>query len=61
MSYNNGFRAVYDENGYNRRYFVKDEKIWIHNIAALKTQLGTGSDYKLKKMGYDVDTYYKLH
>jgi len=61
MAYNNGFRAVYDENSYNGRYFVKDDKIWIHNIVALKYRLGIDSDYRLKKMGYDVDTYYKLH
>ena len=53
--------AVYDENSYNGRYFAKDDKIWIHNIKALKSQLNTDSDYRLKKLGYDVDTYYKLH
>ena len=61
MAYDNGFRAVYDENSYNGRYFIKDDKIWIHDIAALKYRLDTDSDYRLKKIGYDVDTYYKLH
>lgn len=61
LAYDNGFKAVYDENSYNGRYFAKDDKIWIHNIKALKSQLNTDSDYRLKKLGYDVDTYYKLH
>lgn len=49
LAYNNGYRAQYDENAYNGRYFVKDGKIWIHNIEALKKTLRVRSEYELKK------------
>lgn len=55
----NGFKEVQDENAYNGRYFVKDGKLWIHNIGALKATLGIKSDNELKKHGYDVDAYYQ--
>ncbi len=57
----NGFEVVYDEDAYNGRYFVKEGKKWIHNIAALKGQLNISNDYQLARMGYDVDTYYACH
>ena len=41
LKYN--FQMVIDENAYNGRYFIKDGKKWIHNIDALKRQLGTSS------------------
>lgn len=56
-----GFRVVLKADAYNGRYFIKDHKIWIHNIGALKRQLGISSDYELEDMGYDVDTYYEAN
>lgn len=61
MAYDNGFKAVYDASAYNGRYFVKNGKKWIHNIAALKAQLNVRRDDELKRSGYDVDAYYMCH
>ena len=43
LAVKNGFEVVYDKDAYNGRYFIKDGKKWIHNIDALKRQLGTSS------------------
>ena len=43
LAIKNGFEVVYDKDAYNGRYFIKDGKKWIHNIDALKRQLGTSS------------------
>lgn len=61
LAYDSGFKAYYDESSYNGRCFMKDGKKWIHNIDSLKYQLGTNSDYRIKKLNYDVDAYYKYH
>ena len=50
-----------DENAYNGRYFIKDGKKWIHNIDALKRQLGINNDRELENMDYDVDSYHQTH
>lgn len=49
-----GFEMIIDENAYNGRYFIQDGKKWIHNIDALKRQLGTSSDS-------EVEAYYSCH
>lgn len=61
LAIKNGFEVVFDENAYNGRYFVKDSKKWIHNIEALKRQLGTSSDSEVEEKGYDVEAYYSCH
>ena len=61
LAYNNGFRAVYDAEAYNGRYFVKDDKKWIHNLDALKAELGVISDDEVDELGYDVQAYYRFH
>lgn len=61
MALKNSFKAVEDENAYNGRYFVKNGKIWIHNIKALKYQLHIANDNDLIAKGYDVSTYYSTH
>ena len=61
MAYDNGFRAVYDDNAYNGRYFVKNDKIWIHDLSALKHTLREYDENELRDRGYDVDTYHDLH
>ncbi len=61
LSLKNGFEIVYDEDAYNGRYFVKDGKKWIHNIAALKRQLGTRNDNELINLGYDVENHHLSH
>jgi len=55
------FEMVIDENAYNGRYFIKDGKKWIHNIDALKRQLGISCDDELKDKDYDVEAYYLSH
>lgn len=58
LALESGFDIVSDDAAYNRRYFIKDGKKWIHNIDALKRQLKISSDDELKNKGYDVDAYY---
>lgn len=61
LAVKNGFEVVYDKDAYNGRYFIKDGKKWIHNIDALKRQLGTSSDSEVEEKGYDVEAYYSCH
>ncbi|PNV83686.1 MAG: hypothetical protein C0627_03880 [Sulfurimonas sp.] len=61
LALKNGFKVVLDANAYNGRYFIKDNKKWIHNIAALRRQLCIYDDNVVEEMGYDVATYYKTH
>ncbi len=56
-----GFLEVTDFNAYNGRYFIKDQKIWIHDIGALKARLGVLTDQEVRSHGYDVDTYYSMN
>ncbi len=53
-----GFLEITDPNAYNGRYFIKNEKIWIHDIGALKARLGVSTDQAVRDHGYDVETYY---
>jgi hypothetical protein len=61
LAINNGFKVVLDEDAYNGRYFIKDGKKWIHNIAALKKQCGVYDNSVLEQMGYDVYAYFETH
>jgi hypothetical protein len=61
MAYDNGYRAVYEDNAFNGRYFQKDGKIWIHDLSALKHTLGEYDENELRDRGYDVDAYYEFH
>ncbi len=58
-----GYKEILDENAYKGKYFIKNEKIWIHNIEALKEKLQVNSNEELIELGYDVDNYhaYKNH
>jgi hypothetical protein len=60
MALKHGFEMIEDSSAYNGRYFVKNSKKWIHNIAALRGQLGA-NDKELIAMDYDVATYYLAH
>lgn len=44
--------------GYKNKIYVKDGKIWIHDIWSLKNSLGIYQTNELKEMGYDVDAYW---
>ncbi len=57
----NNFYEIQDATAYNGRYFIKDNLIWIHNIEALKNQLGIFDENTLKSLNYDIDTYHKLN
>lgn len=61
LALNNGFQVVLDGDAYNGRYFIKDGKKWIHNLSALKRQMGTYRDNEVESMGYDVAAYYATH
>lgn len=55
-----GFEKVLDERAYNGAYYVKDGKIWIFDITALKQRQGVSSNEELEAQGYDVETYLSL-
>lgn len=56
-----GFEKILDERGYdNGAYYVKDGKIWIFDIVALKQKLGISSNEELEAQDYDVETYLSL-
>ena len=61
LALSHGFAEIADPNAYNGRYFVKRDKIWIHDIGALKSKLDVISDSELSSHGYDVEMYYILH
>lgn len=54
-----GFKGVFDQNAYQGICYIKDKKIWLHNIDALKAKLQLKSDVELRDLNYDVDSYYK--
>lgn len=54
-----GFKEIIDENAFNGKYYIKNDKIWIHNIEALKLKLKISNNEELKTLGYDIDSYYK--
>ena len=56
-----GFVEISDFNAYNGRYFIKNDKIWIHDIGVLKSKLGVILDIELVSHGYDVETYYMVY
>lgn len=61
LAVRNGFELIPDEDAYNGRYFIKNGMKWIHNIDALKRQIGTNEDDELIELGYDVGSYYISH
>ncbi len=58
MAYENGFRAVEDDDAYNGRYFIRDGEKWIHCVEALMQELGVDDEDELEAMGYDISIYY---
>ncbi len=58
-----GYKKVEDENAYQGCFFEKNQKIWIHDIEALKTKLDVSFNHELIELGYDVASYlnYKEH
>lgn len=54
-----GFEEVCDNKAYRGKYYIKDGLIWIHDIEALKTRLKIDKDEELKRLNYDVKSYYK--
>lgn len=54
-----GFEEVCDNKAYRGKYYIKDGLIWIHDIEALKTRLKVDKDEELKRLNYDVESYYK--
>ena len=54
-----GYQKVPDENAFNGTYYIKNKKIWIHDIDALKKKLVCTSNSELVDLGYDVGAYNK--
>jgi hypothetical protein len=54
-----GFEEINDIKAYRGKYYIKDELIWIHDIEALKTRLNLDEDEGLRRLNYDVGSYYK--
>lgn len=53
-----GFEEVCDEKAYKGKCYIKDGLIWIHDIEALKTRLNIEENEDLKRLDYDVGSYY---
>jgi len=66
MSYNkscelalaSGYEKVIDDKAFKGSFFIKNEKIWIHDIIALKNHLNIDSDKELESLGYDMKNYH---
>lgn len=66
-----GYLEVADDRAFNRRYFIKDGKKWIHNLGKLRNKLNSEygryiCDEELSAsapegFGYDVENYYSRH
>ena len=56
-----GYEEVHDINAYNEFYYIRNNKIWIHDIEALKLKLRVKSDEELEQLNYDVENYYRFH
>jgi hypothetical protein len=54
-----GFEEIHDIKAYREKYYIKDGRIWIHDIKALKIRLNIGEDEDLRRLNYDVESYYK--
>ncbi len=54
-----GFKEVDDEYAYRGKYYIKGHLIWIHDIEALKAKLSIVSNIELRKLNYDVNSYFK--
>ena len=48
-----------DSRGYNGSYFIKENKIWIHDINYLRNKFDNCTDKELELKGYNVDDYYE--
>lgn len=53
-----GYAEQLNSLGYKGKIYVKDGKIWIHDIWYLKNRLGIYQTNELKEIGYDVDAYW---
>lgn len=53
-----GFEEVCDEKAYKGKCYIKGGLIWIHDIEALKTRLNIEENEDLKRLDYDVGSYY---
>ena len=59
LALSHGFEEIHDIKAYRGKYYIKDELIWIHDIEALKTRLNIDEDEDLRRLNYDVESYYK--
>lgn len=64
-----GYAEVTDDRAVNGRFFIKNNKKWIHNIEALRKKLNAEYGYYIcdeqlsapfpEGFGYDVEAYYQ--
>lgn len=53
------YQAIEDLKAYLGVVFVKDNLKWVHNIEALRRELGVTTDELLTELGYNVSDYYE--
>lgn len=53
-----GYEEVQDPQAFKGRYFIKDEKKWIHDIEALMRHLSVNQYSDLENLGYDLNNYH---
>ncbi|QLB40759.1 hypothetical protein [Mannheimia pernigra] len=54
-----GYEECTDEYDYNGSYFIKDEKIWIHDLESLCEKMGFTTIQEIKDAGYAFDDWLK--
>ena len=52
-----GYEEILNNNAFQGRCYVKNDKIWIYNIEALKATLGIEENIELDELDYDVEAY----
>jgi hypothetical protein len=58
LALNLGYEEIIDTYAYKGVYYIKNDKIWIHDIDALKLKLKVNSNEELELLGYDVQNYH---
>ncbi|MEG9531310.1 hypothetical protein [Mannheimia indoligenes] len=54
-----GYEECTDEYAYNGSYFIKDDKIWIHDLESLCDKMGFKSIKEVDEAGYAIDDWFK--
>ncbi|MDG4953661.1 MULTISPECIES: hypothetical protein [Actinobacillus] len=54
-----GYEEKFDEFAYNNSYFIKDDKIWIHNLESLCEKMGFSTLQEVVDAGYALEDWFR--